>query len=388
MAQETETAYPRKRVLIIIPSLSGGGAEHVLINILSAFDYKRFDITLCTGVRKGIYMRNVPCQAKVISLFRNRMEEKTTLFLHRYLNFSFLVNKIINSRIRDSYDVGISFIDSYYTDFLLKLNGKIGKSIAWVHASFRSYSNYNRFYKGKYKTRILNERYNKLSKIVFVSNDSKNEFQEVFGNFPDSAVIYNVLNTGKIRQRTLDTLPAFGCDGTVNIIAVGSLMPVKAYHKLIYAASLLKKDNLNFKVRILGEGRLYKDLSNLISSLDVADKVELLGFWPNPYPFMKASDIFVMTSLSEALPTSLCEALVIGLPCVVTACSGCREVVGNGEFGIMTGNSPEDISMGLKSLICDKKAREEYREKALARALIFDDAASMEKIYSVLQRYD
>jgi glycosyltransferase involved in cell wall biosynthesis len=91
-----------------------------------------------------------------------------------------------------------------------------------------------------------------------------------------------------------------------------------------------------------------------------------------------------MTSVSEALPTALCEAMILGLPCLVTDCSGCRELAGNGEFALMTGQSVNEISNGLKDLILDDSLREKYKTKSLERSSIFNDREIIEKIYSFL----
>lgn len=374
----------RKRILFLIPSLLGGGAEHVLLNMLSIFNYEKYEVDICIGVKRTNYLKDIPQQVGVSYLFSNVVFEKIVIFLQRSLNSHRLVKMIINNRIKGNYDTGISFIDSYYTDFLLKLNGKIKKNIAWVHASINSNKNYSKFYRGMYKKRIIADRYKKLDRIVFVSNESRSEFQQVFGEFANSDVIYNVLNVDSIRLRALSEIPSFAGNGTVNILAVGSLIPVKAFHRLIGAASLLKNDGLNFRIRILGTGYLHKRLLRLIVSLGVEQNVKLLGFKSNPYAFMKASDIFVMTSVSEALPTALCEAMVIGLPCIVTDCSGCREITGNGEFGLITGMSELDIFNGLKKLISDKELRKEYKEKAAVRSLIFNDGMALKKVYSIL----
>jgi glycosyltransferase involved in cell wall biosynthesis len=374
----------KKKILFLIPSLVGGGAERVLINMLQKFDYKRFDVDLCVGINRGIYFKEIPEEVKLIELFNSSYLEKAFIFLHRQINSQILLKILINRKIRDKYDVGVSFIDSTYTDFLLFLGDKIKQKVAWVHSSYTTYINYSRFYKGKYKTRLLNKRYKKIDKIIFVSNDSRIEFENIFGEFSKSYVIYNILNVEGIKYKALEEIKVDDYSDRINIVAMGSLYPVKGYEKLICATKKLKEDKLPFKVRILGNGYLKKELHNLITTLELDECVELLGFISNPYPILKAADIFVMTSLSEALPTSLCEAMILGLPCVVTDCSGCREIVGNGEYGIMTGQTIDEIYSGIKTLITSQEYRNKYSTLALKRAEIFNDSLTLEKIYSIL----
>jgi glycosyltransferase involved in cell wall biosynthesis len=379
-----QTISKRRKILFLIPSLTGGGAERVLVNLLNNFDYHKYEITVCIGVNKGIYVQEIPDEVKTIVLFRNHLMEKLAVLFHRHLNSRVLPRIIINHKIRNSYDVGISFIDGYYTDFMLTISKKIKSKIAWVHASYGSYKNYSRFYKGSYKTRLIEERYKKLDKIIFVSNDSLSEFKKIFGLFDNSEVAYNFLDIENIRIKSLEKTEGFIDKAVVNIVAVGSLLPVKAFAKLIIAAQKLRDDHFKFKIRIIGDGYLKNQLLGLINSSGVTDYVELSGFLINPYSLMKASDIFVMTSESEALPTALCEAMILGLPCVVTDCSGCREIVNNGEFGLMTGQSADEIYTGIKTLLSDPDLRDKYKLKARQRSLIFNDEKTLEKIYSIL----
>jgi glycosyltransferase involved in cell wall biosynthesis len=292
---------------------------------------------------------------------------------------------VVNAQVRDHYDVGISFLDSAYTDFLFFLGKKIKRKITWVHSSYKTYSNFGRFYKGAYKKRITRNRYGKLDEIVFVSNDSRKEFEEIFGRMRSTRVILNLLNIQEINTRSNMELDVSFDPKVANIVAVGVLLPVKGYEKLIQAAMLLKEENLKFKIRILGNGDLEESLHALIRDLGLEEEVELCGFKFNPYPYMNRSDIFVMTSVSEGWPTSLCEAFVLELPVVVTDCSGCRELVANGEYGIMVQQSAVAIAEGLKQLIEKPEKLQYYQKRSAARKLIFDDEVILTQVYDLIE---
>lgn len=374
----------RRKILIFIPSLSGGGAEKVLVNLLNRIDLSKFKITLCIGVNEGIYRSEIPSRVDTVVLFGTQLFEKLAVILHRYLNSRILPLILLRLKIKGSFDTGICFIDGYYTDFMLLLNRRIRKKIAWVHASYDSYINYNKFYKGRYKERLISQRYRMLDRIIFVSHDSLAEFTKVFGQFDNMDVIYNFMDINNIIKKTETETIDFGQGNTVSIVAVGSLLPVKGFDKLIRVAERLKQEGFKFKIRILGEGYLRDKLQRMILSADLEEYVELMGFITNPYPIMRASDIFIMTSESEALPASLCEAMIIGLPGLVTDCSGCREISGNGEYCIMTKQDEDDIYRGIRLLIEDKDLRSEYARKALQRSKIFNDDEVIEKVCSLM----
>lgn len=376
----------RKKVLFIVPSLAGGGAERVLLNIMKRLDYTRFDLTLCTVLKDGIYLDEVPKEIKMISLMRSKRLFRLLTYLQIRFGVRLFFKWLIRKKVKEQYDVGISVIDSTYTDLLFSLHDRVPLKYSWVHASIQSYSNYSKYLdKGRVKT-LKKNRYQKLDKIIFVSNDSKNEFVQVFGHYAQMPVLYNFLDKEAIRSSSCAYYPSDFSVHEINVVAVGSLLPVKGYEKLIYAARLLNQDGLRFKIRILGTGPLYKKLNYLIDSLSLSNKVELTGFRRNPYAIMKHSDIFVMTSQSEALPTSLIEAMILELPVLVTDAPGCREVTENGKYGVVMENSIEGIYKGLKQLIGKDYLRKKYSLLSRQRALFFDDDRILSSFYQIIDQ--
>ncbi len=377
---------PEKKILFVIHSLEEGGAERVLINLLKRFDYKRYEVDLCVVEKRGIYFGELPHQVKVVSLFNSELISKLFRVLHIRFNINYFYKWLANKKITNSYDVGISFLDSSFTDILFFLDQKIKRKISWVHSSYQTYSNFSRFYSGKYKQRVIRDRYSRLDSIVFVSEDSKKEFEAIFGRFPSMEVIYNMIDAQGIVEKSNEPINESFDTSITNIVALGVLLPVKGYDKLIAATKLLKDDKLKFKIRILGNGYLENELKKQIAALGVEDVVELIGFHYNPFPYLKQSQIFVMTSVSEGLPTALCEAMILGLPAVVTDCSGCRELVDYGEYGIMTTQSVEGIYSGLKELIVSEEKRNYYCVKSLKRAATFDDSKILQEVYNIIDQ--
>ena len=166
----------------------------------------------------------------------------------------------------------------------------------------------------------------------------------------------------------------------IKFVSVGSLFPVKGYDLLILAASKLKETGVKFKIDIFGLGFLKQELTNLIISHKLENYVELKGFVSNPYPYVNNADVFIMSSKSEAMPMALCEAMILGKPVLVTNCSGCREVVNHGEFGVMSNNNIEDLAKNMLKLIKDNASIENLSSKSLERALLFSDKRIMSQI--------
>lgn len=117
------------------------------------------------------------------------------------------------------------------------------------------------------------------------------------------------------------------------IIAVGRLSPEKDYKTLLSAYKKVK-EQIECRLIILGEGAERTNLLNLANSLDITEYIDLPGFVSNPYAWIARSNLFVLSSRYEGLPTVLIEALACGTPVVSTNCiSGPAEILENGKFG-------------------------------------------------------
>ena len=101
------------------------------------------------------------------------------------------------------------------------------------------------------------------------------------------------------------------------------------------------------RFQIVGAGALEEPLKRLRDELGLQDSVRFLGFRKPPYPFMKASDVFVSTSKSEAASLVICEAMTLGVPIVATRTSASEEFLADDRYGIVTGHSDVEIFEGL-----------------------------------------
>lgn len=118
------------------------------------------------------------------------------------------------------------------------------------------------------------------------------------------------------------------------IVTVGRLVPQKNHKLLIRAFSKIKRKNL--KLDIYGEGILKEELQELIYELDLSDQVRLMGRVPKIEDELKTADLFVLTSNYEGMPNSLMEAMASGLPCISTDCpTGPSDLIDNYANGLL-----------------------------------------------------
>ncbi|OVE76436.1 hypothetical protein BVX97_00950 [bacterium E08(2017)] len=122
-----------------------------------------------------------------------------------------------------------------------------------------------------------------------------------------------------------------------DLVFVGSLLPVKRVDRLLNAVAELKELGLEYKLLIIGDGPLRKDLEALAGTLDIAGQTVFQGNIDNSNvcDYLVKSKLFVMTSETEGLPMAMMEALGCGLPVVVPDVGDISGLVSDGKNGVL-----------------------------------------------------
>ena len=110
----------------------------------------------------------------------------------------------------------------------------------------------------------------------------------------------------------------------------------------------------------------------------------MTGMQKNPYPYIKDADLLVCSSYYEGYNLTVAEALIIGTPVLSTDCTGPREILDGGEYGMIVENSDEGLYNGLKRCCDDSALLKKYREKAKLRHDFFDEDRILKQITGLL----
>lgn len=162
------------------------------------------------------------------------------------------------------------------------------------------------------------------------------------------------------------TKTEYSNNGTVKFISCARLAKIKQFDLMIQAFAKIHSMLPNSILTIYGEGPERVNLESLINRLDLNDCVSLPGKTKDIYQVLSSSDIYLMTSLQEGFPNSLCEAMAVGLPVVALKChDGLTEIVENDINGILVEmNSVDDFINAAVILAQDRNKMKSIGQEA------------------------
>lgn len=175
----------------------------------------------------------------------------------------------------------------------------------------------------------------------------------------------------------------------VKILFIGRLIPRKGFQRVVEALPEVRTlARVPFEVEVVGTGAHQAALEDLAENLHVTDLIKYVGIVP--YDELEKSyqyaDIFVLTSLSEGMPSVILEAMGCGLPIIASDVGGNNEIVHEGENGfLITGNDSKQIAQRLTQLVNDVSLRQHMGAQSRTLALQYDWGnimAQYNKLYS------
>ncbi len=304
------------KLLFFIPTLAQGGGERV-VSELSLHLPETIERKIVLFENKVVY----PYKGELINL---GVPISLNFFLRGFYFFVRLF-KFKNLLRKENPDYVVSFGAGANMMNLL-LNSQ--KAIVRVDNFFSK--NNQGFWRGVYSI-FIKLFFNRAKKIVVVSQVAAEDLVQNFGVCKEKIkVIYNPIDTGKIQALSQELLGAQYEKLFQNpvVVTMGRLTKQKGQWHPIKAFKKFKETALNAHLAILGEGELKESLQKLAKNLGVAESVHFLGWQKNPFPFLRASRFFVLSSLWEGLPTVLIEAMACGLSVISADCkSGPREIL-------------------------------------------------------------
>jgi glycosyltransferase involved in cell wall biosynthesis len=305
----------RKRVLFLMPNLSGGGAERVIVTLLQHLDRSRFEPHLALVEVAGPYLKEVPADVPLHDLKAKR------------------VRRAFPGIIRLSWKLRPHAIHSTLCEMNMAtvlLRPFLPGGVRLLIREGTSPSAMNVYAKEhpsvwKWLYRWLYPRADKIICVGdFVADDLADNFRVPRRKL---ICIYNPVDVELGRKLGSATGNPYEGSGP-HLVAAGRLSKEKGFDVLLDAMPRVCAALPDAGLTILGEGALKPDLQAQRERLGLSKAVHLIGFQRNPYPYFRHADLFVLPSRFEGMPGVVIEALAVGTPVVASDCPGAvREIL-------------------------------------------------------------
>ncbi len=179
----------------------------------------------------------------------------------------------------------------------------------------------------------------KADRIICCSKEIEAIVQEKYG-YLQTATLYNPYDAEGITELSKEKVTDLPWkmedeDRPRILIGVGRDDPVKGFWHLIKAFYLVQKEIPQMRLIIMGDGS-FEQAKSLVSELQLEQKVYFPGVRKNPYKYLAASEMFLLSSYTEGFPNVLVEAMILGRPLISTDCrTGPAEILDHGKYGIL-----------------------------------------------------
>ncbi|MGC9027256.1 MAG: glycosyltransferase [bacterium] len=340
-----------KRIVILIPSLLGGGTERAVSIISNELVKHNIEVHLLTLEQGSAYKVNDFIIDTLSSWHGSKNFSRKKYFYIPAQLYRF-IRHLRKNRIK----IVLSFQQRAN---LINIASKIlypHTAITNVRTTIsKAYSRNNYLSKIKYNINKLLA----FSNIILCNSKGiRNDLIESFNLKADKIKVinnpYNIESIKSLSEESLETEHKEIFNSPV-IINVGRFMTPKGQWHLLRAFKKVKAEIKDVKLVMLGEGWFEQYLRQLIKDLDLENSVYLLGFQKNPFKFVSKASIFVLSSLWEGFPNVIVEAMICGTPVISTDCrSGPREILAPNTDPLYETTTIEYASYGVLVPVMDQ----------------------------------
>jgi glycosyltransferase involved in cell wall biosynthesis len=299
----------RKKILFVLPALTSGGAEKVMVNLANAIDRSLYEPVFLSLSREGDLFSIISLSNDVPQHY---LERGVSLFgLHK-------IYKTIKDIAPD-----IVFSTMTHTNFAMLLVGMLLPKVRFIvrESTLPSY-----FYKERPRLapviglmyRVL---YPRAAMVICPSQIIARELRGVVGlKSGNVEVLYNSIDQNDINRRvTLGVVEDHG--DVVRFVGCGRLNYQKGFDRLVEELATFRPE-FEWRLDLIGDGEQRAEIEAKIVEAGLADKIFLHGLMENPCPAMAAADYLLLPSRFEGLPNVAIEALACGTPVIATRDAG------------------------------------------------------------------
>lgn len=369
----------RKRLLFLITSSDGGGAQKHLYELAELLDKREYiiEVACAPGGPLIKLLSKLGIKIFLIPTLRNAINPVRDL-----LAFAKIYHLIKERR----YDV----VHCHSTK--AGILGRIAARLAWVPAiifTAHGFAFRESMFLPKKLLLILMEKIAAACchRIITVSEyDRKDALKLRLKNPSEIVTIHNGIDVDSFKNLDLKEgeriREKLGIDKECTIIGtVANFYANKGYPYLLQAAKLVMEKNDRVRFIAVGDGPLRKEMSRMAQSLGLNRKFIFAGYQSQPLSFLSIMDIFVLSSIKEGLPFSVLEAMALSKPVIATTVGGIPEIVEDYKTGILVKPSdPPSLAEAILTVIRDGPLRERLARNGREKVDDFNLHLIVEKI--------
>lgn len=365
----------RRHILFLIPTLTAGGAERVIVTLLRHLNRTQFRLTLgVVDLRKEVFLNDVPDDVAIVDLNCSRVR--------------YALPKIILLIWKMRPDVVLSTLGhlnlalAIFRAWLPRQTFTLARETIVVSRGIQRYINpslwkwmYLRFYSNH-------------DMVICQSKDMFNDLVENFAFPRDKAlIIHNPIDVAYVKRASLEDISEIdmlksGLDSQlIQLVAAGRLVEQKGFDLAIEAMALL--DHPMARLTILGDGPLKRSLEQLAKHLGVSDKIRFVGFQANPYAWFVRADAFLFSSRYEGFPNVVLEALACRKPVIATPAPGGTQEILQGIPGCFLADevSSEALVSAIRQWL--NSSKEDLAEGVVERYNVATITERYEKLFNL-----
>ncbi len=362
----------KKNVLLFAPEIGGGGVEKNLFLIANYFSnkFQKVSVISASPKYKNKFDKNIEFIAPV-----NKFWIKTK---NRRLKIIFSLLLLIKHYLSNPKFTVLSFNGNLYCCSICKILG--------IRVILRSNASITGWSKGFVKHFFYKNISKLADKVIVNSLEFKNEYKKKFN--VQTYCIYNPLNKNEIiKNAKAKIIFSFFKKNTTNFISIGRLVDQKDQITILESFKLLKeKTNYKFKLLIIGDGVNKNFLKKFIKKNNLSSLIKIMDFQRNPYPYLKRSEVMILSSLYEGLPNVLLESLSLKKFIISSNCStGPKEILDNGKSGLLFQmKNKNDLLKKIIYYLQNKKKCEFLLKNGVNRLWRFDYHHNLQKYVKLI----
>lgn len=358
------------KVLFFTSALGGGGAEKHLLRVINHLDRERFRPRLALVKPGGEFERALAADVETHFLTTSSKGSTTVRMLRAVEPLRRVVRQEQPDLIFSVIDLAniVSLISTRKVAKRPKivLGVQTPPSIAYRHSKHPV---------GRLILRALPRLYPKADHVVALSNGVAEDLASLVPAMKSRvSVIYNAGFEEEVLERSQESLAPSELPAGPLIVACGRLKALKGFSYLIDALARVRAEEVPAHLWIIGEGEERAHLERKIKRLNLGACVRLLGFQENPFKYMAAADLFVLSSLFEGFGNVIVEAMACGVPVLATDCPcGPGEIIEDGVSGLLVRPaSSEALAEGILRVFKDEALKKRLSEQGRERANDFN----------------